>query len=628
MSNGFNSGEPKNTPAAAVTGNPQTPAGGTAPQAPKGRSILGGKAFFGSSTNNPTVSRAVEAIRNWLKEQGEDVLEIITIDGASQGLRMSGIALAYPWDSVSANKSLYLTQFILFEETLPERGNMLTTEVNNQQVQLTVTIDDWVTTDYILALQEIVKQSVRNQNAEVRTTGYYNVNRQVSATNDSTIYVRLAQQAGETFAQYIEYILGEQARSKNTIKDIINNRNLSLNVDTSGIQAYNIYDQPVRNDISLIITAKDRVEQGAGGLFDTGVIPLTETNAYIDVTYYEQTDAERLNSQLGTAQYDPAAQYRRFGATAVISEISSLRGIWEIDSIVNAMLSIVALNEGRQWAALLQRRYSNSSAARLRDVGYLALEVDPAAGVIDTSSVQYTEMQHAHLINTFFRNRLDFAIDLPRSSSYGFMRQLLRGSEIVGSISYNAFVKGLNEYTDGHFPLGFNAPILAIDPRPLLLGNYLGHGNGAARYDLRDYQDYLTILTQIGQTDIQTVKEFDAALAGVDGKTLEQRTTTVYNILERMAGDINLTGKADRYNLNPLFLETLVNACKAAKLSIQTRTVGTMATTATNRRSADAFGTAFGASGGVQNVFTSNQGSFGGGDTNVGGGLNLTFGLN
>ena len=34
--------------------------------------------------------------------------------------------------------------------------------------------------------------------------------------------ISLLQQAGEAFAQYIEYVLGETARQKNTIKDILN----------------------------------------------------------------------------------------------------------------------------------------------------------------------------------------------------------------------------------------------------------------------------------------------------------------------------------------------------------------------------------------------------------------------
>jgi hypothetical protein len=181
-------------------------------------------------------------------------------------------------------------------------------------------------------------------------------------------------------------------------------------------------------------------------------------------------DAERINSQTGY-QYDPSAQYRRFTAAAVITDIQSLRGMWEVDSIVNAFLSVVALTENRQWAVMLQRRFSNSSGARLRDIGALALEVDPANGMIDTQSTQYDEYRHMNTINAFFRPRFDFAIDLPRQSSFGFFRQLLRGSvEGPTSGSYKAFVKALHEYTNGTFPLDFNLDILKLDPRPSLAG--------------------------------------------------------------------------------------------------------------------------------------------------------------
>lgn len=591
--------------------------------------ILGGKSFFGNSSNNPTITRVIDTLRTWMKEQGENNLEIIPIDGA-YGLRMSGIALAYPWESASTGQQLYLTQFVLFEETLPERGNTYQTELNNQNVQIVVTPDDWITPDFLTRLEAVTTSNVSRKTNIVKTVGYNVVPREISARPTETqVYVRLVQQAGEAFAQYIEYVLGETARQKNTIKDILNNRTLQLNIDTSGIQTFNFMDQPVRNDFALTISAKENTQGSANGLFDTGVIPLTQTTGFIDVTYYEQTDAERINSQTGY-QYDPSAQYRRFTAAAVITDIQSLRGMWEVDSIVNAFLSVVALTENRQWAVMLQRRFSNSSGARLRDIGALALEVDPANGMIDTQSTQYDEYRHMNTINAFFRPRFDFAIDLPRQSSFGFFRQLLRGSvEGPTSGSYKAFVKALHEYTNGTFPLDFNLDILKLDPRPLLLGNY-GGGNGmggGSRHDIRDWQDYLTVLTQVGQTDINTVKDFDAALAGVSGKTLEERTNTVLNILERMAGDVVLTGKGDRYQINPQFLEVLVAACKASKLSIQTRTIGSMANVVSNRRTADnMFGTGFNANGSVASVFNTNTASpFGSGG--VGGGLNLNFGV-
>lgn len=590
--------------------------------------ILAGNAFFGNSSNNPTITRVIDALRTWTKEQGETKLEIIPIDGA-YGLRMSGIALAYPWESATAGKSIYLAQFILFEETLPERGNTYQTELNNQNIQIVVTPDDWVTQDFLTRLEAVTAANVTRKGGEIRTTGYNIVPREISARPTETqVYVRLLQQAGEAFAQYIEYVLGETARQKNTIKDILNNRTLTLNVDTSGIPTFNFMDQPVRNDFALTISAKENTEGSANGLFDTGVIPLTQTTGFIDVTYYEQSDAERMNSQFG-GQFDPASQYRRFVASAVITNIESLRGLWEVDSIVNAFLSVVALTENRQWAALLQRRYSNSSGARLRDIGALALEVEPGSGIIDTASTQYDEYRHMNTVNTFFRPRFDFAIELPRQSAFGFFRQLLRGSVDVGTPSYKAFVKSLHEYTNGSFPLDFNLGILKLDTRPVLLGNYGGHngGMGNTRHDIRDWQDYLTVLTQVGQTDINTVKDFDAALAGVSGKSLEERTNTVLNIIERMAGDVVLTGKGDRYLINPQFLETLVAACKAANLSIQTRTIGSMASAVSNRRTADAmFGNTFNASGQVASVFNTNNASPFGGNSN-GGGLNLNFGL-
>lgn len=631
---GFDAGNNTNTQTqtnqSTTNTTAQTPAGGTT-NPPRG-GILGGSSFFGNLTNNPTITRVTDIMRKWLGEVGESNLEIVPIDGASRGLRMSGIALSYPWQSATKGKALNLTFFILFEETLPERGNTHVMDIGGQQQQVVVTADDWVTLDYLGKLAEVTRLGLKDPNAEICTVGFDIVNRQTSANpNETAVYARIVHLAGEAFAHYIEYMLGEKARDKNTIKEILQGRSLSLNIDTSGIQAFDYQDQPVRNDWTMTMTAKERqaTDVPAAGLFDASMIPLTSTSGFVDVTYYEMTDAERLNMQYGQGQFGNAPnQFQRFSATAVITDIQSLRGLWEVDSIVNAFLSTVALTEGNQWAALFQRRFSNSSGARLRDVGYLALEVDRDNGVVDTSSTSYDEYQHMRTMNTLFRPRFDFAIELPRKSVYGFFRQLLRGSLDVGSESYNAFIKALNEYTNGEFPLNFNQVIFQLDNRPVLLGNYPGRGNmGATRHDVRDYEDYLTVLTQVGQTDLSTVKEFDAALAGVDGKTLEARTNTVLNIIERMAGEVTLTGKADRFNINPVFMETLVAATKRAGLSIQTRTVGTMATGVSNRRTENAFGTAF-AMGNGQNVFSTGFGTGTGGAGGLGGGITLGFGVN
>lgn len=618
-----------NTNLNSNTNNPQgftgNPAGGnTQPKV----GILGGNSFFGSVSNNPTIVRVVDFIRNFLREVNEPNLEIIPIDGASRGLRMSGIALAYPWASATKGHDLYLTYFLLFEETLAERGNLFNMEINQQQQQVLVTADDWVTADYLTRISEVTALSVKKQGAEITPVGFDIVNRQTSANpNETAVYGRLVSIAGEAFAHYIEYVLGEKAREKNTIKDIMAGRSLTMNLDTSGVQEFNLVDQPVRSDFVATISAKEAATGTANGIFDTGIIPLTATAGYIDVSYFEMSDAERINLQNGLGQFgNVASQYQRFVATAVITEIKSLRNFWEIDSIVNAFLSVIGLTENNQWAALFQRRYSNSSGARLRDVGYLPLEVDPSAGVIDTSSTAYDELQHMKTMSTLFRPRFDFAIELPRKSCYGFFRQLIRGSTEVGSASYRAFIKGLHEYTNGFFPAEYSQPIFTLDKRPVLMGNYLGRGaHGNTRHDVRDYEDYLTVLTQVGQTDINTVKDFDAALAGLNGKSLEERTTTMFNIIERMAGEVTLTGKGDRYNITGDFMQTLLTACKSANLNIQTRTVGAMYTGSTGRRTSDSLGAAFQMSG--QNVFSQGGSGLGGNSDGLGGGLNLTFGL-
>ena len=614
------------TTAGATTPPPnQTqPGGATTQQQSHVPSFLETTPFIGSASGNSSLLRVSEVLRKWLADNNNQVMEVLPIDAASVGLGISAVALVYPWTSATQGKEIYIAYLMLFEETLQDYSTEKTRDIGGTVVHLTTTTDDYVSAGVLKRFETTIASRAKNRGREVKAIGFKIINRLTSARPDETnAYISIASEAGEAMANYIEYGLNEKARVKATVRSLIQNRTLNMSIDTSGVQALNSQGQPIRNDLTLTVVARENVaaQNGVAVQFEAPAIPLTTTHGYLDITYIEKSAVERMNAGMGGL--DPAAQFRDFVVTPIISEIQNQRGVWDVDSIVNAILSMYNLIPDRKVFTLLMKKFSNSSAARLRDVGSLPME-SGTEGYFDLNAANVNPM---NFFNVFFKQTFNIGIDLPRQSAYGFFRQILRGSVEQGSNSYQALVRALNEYTDGHFPITYSGPILTLTPRPVLLGHYNGssHGLGVSVHDIRDWEDYLTFLTQLGATDIHAVREFDAALAGTNGRSLEERTTYIYNKLAGIVSNVTLTGKADRYIFAPGFVETLVNAAAAASLHIRSSQFDIGGAVTSNRQSLTG---AF--SQGIQtqnlsNIFSSTSGG-NGASGGVGGGINL-FGM-
>lgn len=594
---------------------------------PSGSSnLLRGTAFFSVDSASPTSLVAKEIVKLGNFNSVDSPIEVLDLP-AAVGLRMGTVAICYKYRSAKHGKNLYVVDLIFLEDTLASsvRNPLKTDPITNQQYNLVVTPDDFITTDFLNSAATAVRARVTEQNYEVIIAGFRILNKNIQPEALPQILAGLTRQAGESIAQYIEFTLQEEVRQRDSIAEIIQGRTLAIDYDTSGQQVFNSRNQPVRADFTATISAT--VGSANTDFFDSNTTPLTTTAGYLDVTYYKLSDQEVFQARMTGIQGQEQAQ--RFEATAVITDIQSRRDIFDVDSIVNAILSMARLSENRQWVMLLRKTNSNSSAARMRDVGYLALEVDPANGVFDTNSADFTDQSFFTLMNALFRNNLGVAIELPRVSEYGLFRQLIRSSVDRGSNGYRAFVKAIHDYTNGHFPIDYNGDIVSIDNRPVLLGSYSsGSGvGGSTRHDIRDYQDYLTAITQLGRSDMAMVQDYDTLTAGLNGESLDYRTSKAYQFVSRIGGEVTLTGKADRYNFNNQFINDLVVACGKANLNIQLQgSLGVMNQVATNRRSGS--GLAGQAQLNVGGIFSSSNNNVGGG-TGFGqaGGTSLNFGL-
>lgn len=531
-----------------------------------------GRTFFGDLNRSKVVSEVTETMKEIIAATQQDFnLEIIGIEQGTTNTPMSAIAIAMPWTSKTLGKDIYLAYTIYVEETLKYPTGLTQVDSNNTNQQKLTTTEDYIDTTIVIpTIKASIATSVKRKGLEVIYVGHDILPRNLSAQglseNKSWFAEKLAV-AGETFAQFIEYFIGDFAREHSQISDFKNSGSVVLHTDTSGHQQFDEVRNPIRCDIVQQLSLRRTIEkQGIGGeiVRSNEDIPMVTTTSYVDFIPFnnESTNFYQRSSKM-------------FAPTLVITSIRTQYGVLDIDAIVNSLVASTSMYDQHAWMEMVMRQNMNSSAARMRDVGVLARDVAielnvPNPTKVDTMSAEYTPQRHAHLLNTACLDDLAFAIELPRTSNLGLFRDIIRRSIDTSSLEYKALIKAIHHYTNGHFNINYNKPIFDISKRPVIYGSYQ---SSTGVHDLRDFQDYLTFSTQVGESDYGTVKEFAMKMFG-ENLSLDERTTWLYNRLNAMLGNINVTTKGDRYDINPEFMADLRAACNEAGLRISERVSG------------------------------------------------------
>lgn len=541
---------------------------------------LYGQGFFGGTVTNAAIDGAVKTVQEIIK--GRALENVFVIPLTASGLRLSGYAVAMNYASVTKGLQYTLLAYVMFEDTMHQRTRIETQTIDGKQTRKLTTPDDLMTGAFLTKLDALVRNSGKVPAASTFSkVGYFIVPTALSQpgpdgtyTNGNKWHINAFGAIGEMFAQTVQYVFGELIRDPLTIKNIYGNRRLSMDLDTSGTPMFDLNGLPVRNDFSMVVNARDVDADGKSD--ESSIVPLTRSTGYIETIYTPLSDTDRINNAVPGG--DPRTQTRRWTPVIVLTDIASQRGVVDIDSFVNGVLSQAALAEKDEWRALFLRRFSNSTGARLRDVGTLPLELGSA--VFDTKATTYTDTTHFQFLDRLFmrdhlgNSKIQFALDVPNHAWLGAFGLIIRQVADNDPVARTAFLRALNQYT-GTFPLDYGKQIFVMADRPVVYGTYTASViGGSQKADVRDWMDYLTMLTQIGATDIERVKKFDATLNATGNR--EERTVELLQFIESVAGGIDISGKGNRYYINPAFINDLQAACLAAKLNISHRSINSM----------------------------------------------------
>jgi len=326
----------------------------------------------------------------------------------------------------------------------------------------------------------------------------------------------------------------------------------------------NLFKQPVRSDMKVTVVSEPVAKQQVPGFSATGGTEIANTSAFVNVIYQPKNVAQSIPGFSSMTQPSPD-MYMKYLARIVLTDLRAER-IQTIGGQLLALVSAISLRNNDLWkAAFLPRRDIDPNQLDLRDVGVLNQEVnfggDPnvPGPVMDIKADSFGTPQLMTFLRAIFHPGVVFAVDVslrgPDTSYNGVLAAADDGD--AGAIA--AIKNAANALTNGEFLKIFpaNGEITLKKGENIHLGYYRA-ANGEVR-DLRDVDDYLTIMALFGKSAPNLVRDYsDSYLKTAYPEA--QRMAGRLEVLKQAAPNLVVTSTARRVTFAGVFIDSLVQA--------------------------------------------------------------------
>lgn len=325
---------------------------------------------------------------------------------------------------------------------------------------------------------------------------------------------------------------------------------------------------PVRNDIAvttkLVLPRQNQDSVGAA----TAPI-LTQIGGYIDLTYIEPQ--MQATGPFGQMVKSTNAYQARFVMTNMEVEANAVTPELGLFALASSFM----LNNGNAWINFFKKRHGVENDTR--DVGAIGYEINLATdgttqlGKVDTSAPDFN--LHSFVSRTF-REGLVFSIDVAQGGDDSWVWTTLEYAAHGDQGAIQEFLDTANNLTNGHFAKRWNQLCNAQGGQPEIArhsGNVIQLGyfvaNNGQKEDLRRI-DYLAMLNLFGKDDIKTVIDFANTYDPTSGDPVQRLGERTRKLRDALQDNIHFKGLAQRYDLNPLVLETLCLSIQDAGMNI------------------------------------------------------------
>lgn len=537
----------------------QPPASQPQPQA-TGLFGARGRPFLGSAHQSEALQKTVAVAADWMKSNNATDVSIVAIDGQANDLLMGAVAIALPYTDTAGKKWL-VTTTLMIEATMAP-GADLNRDISYASRNYVVTAmpSDAFTPHYI---QKVSAQVKARHPADYTFlhAGHMLVPRETSYENLEVLH-NLIQASTEAIANAIEFTCNELVREMPTITELVSGRMLTSKLDFNPAVHIGLNGLPVRSEMAATLSSRSQGEN-LDVLNNGNNQPILTVHGFVDVLY---TDMDPVEQQ--AAAMNPQLAFRRFVGQYVISDVVAPTGAYGQETLFQSVFTAMQFGESSNW----WMGFSNAHAGnRNRDIGSLPLELQGPEGLqqpaIDTRAANFDDTSFYRYMQAMFKPGLMIAMDIEDAGHLAWLSAILRNA-VPGTKEHRMLVGAAHRFTNKQFPLDFNAPFTRNEGRRTLLGYYPDQ-NGT-RKDIRCFDDYLTMLTKFGATDIGLVRLFDQTTVASATQPEDVRIVERKTIVERGVGtDVRYVGKAERHVFTEQFLSVYAAACTAAGLRIQ-----------------------------------------------------------
>lgn len=427
---------------------------------------------------------------------------------------------------------------------------------------------DALSDEYWNRIQNAVREHVGSPNAIVANSGYLEVpaDFDVSERNEPIVAKLLATSVNRN-GDVLARVNGEVPFNIAQVKG--QNEILTARLDFSGVPQVDIFDNPVRSDITVNMNRSVRGNTEADPFYDADT-QFNSVSCFVNLEYAPPAQPQGFGQQ-------PVAETQLFTPTVVITAVRQANWIsantpelWWL-----ALSNAYRVTAGTAWAGTFLPDVAKKDDPR--DIGALTLLTQQGKKT-KTKTDAFTPQQFGELMYTLVRQNPVFCIDVNPVGENSAIEAVLLAAATDGpqrDRAVQSIVASLNNLTSGHFGQRFDHSknhIVRLYGTDVHRGYYLDERE--EKHDLRD----LGTLEALNAADGNT-QEFIAWYRTMCDQTipsdirLKQRTGYERQYLSQ---NLVILGKYHRLVFTRELIVALDEAVMAAGVSVDVENVSTV----------------------------------------------------
>lgn len=506
-------------------------------------------------------------------KQSNDSVEVALIDldnSEERALAFSAIVVAMKHKRMP---DLGVAYHVLVLEATGEKLSPRYENIHNQQVEIQLATSD--------ALDEVMMKLALDKVKRAYSTGpwHYTEGCVVPAefnVTDRALVHKLA--LNTAMALWAELQRADRSFQDLNLAHITNDSQLAVNVGFSRNQITDAVNNPIRSDITVVLSSKKNNSAGANNnrVVNNGdkEIRVTEASAYTELVWDPVAPQNAFNMAFQPMM--TPMQTQKYAARLIITNLSANIN-YTVGSVLLALATSLSLRDENNWIQAFRSAPTERNTVDLTDIGAINIEAnllnDPSGyGTrIDTKSDSFKLQDLGQLIGTLVKPGLIISLDCPENGPQTHYTSIFSAAANGAPRAVEMILDAADRLTNGTFrnlfPAG--APMF-VDTNNRIHNGYWTDNKGQRR-DIRDI-DNLAVCNLIGERNPEVIRKFsDTFLKGQ--MPLMSRLDTRKRLISSLTGETAVfTGFSQRVTFSAAFMEALAQGIRNAGLQVRTIT--------------------------------------------------------